>query len=125
MDHRLKGSTRCSHKPIPRHTPCGYCFEKWATCWDHILPFSAGGPTTDENLMPACRACNGVLSDKVFDSIEEKREYVRSYKEAHREKELPRVRERIYPETQMAKVLFTDVPVEELGFAPPETIIKP
>src|ERR1051325_5055731 len=74
---------------IPRNTPCGYCFEKWATCWDHIIPYSLGGPTHTDNLMPACRACNSMLSDKVFNSIEEKREYVRINQQPHRIKDFP------------------------------------
>jgi hypothetical protein len=101
---------------IPRNTPCGYCFEKWATCWDHIIPYSLGGPTNTDNLMPACRACNAMLSDKVFDSIEEKREYVRVNQQPHRIKDFPKALiTRLVPDfttavsSGMTTFFFTDV----------------
>jgi hypothetical protein len=64
---------------IPVDTPCGYCFEEWATVWDHILPRTAGGKTRRQNLMPACVACNAWFSNRVFDSIEAKREARRQH----------------------------------------------
>ena len=107
---------------IPRNTPCGYCFEKWATCWDHIIPYSLGGPTNTENLMPACAACNGLLHDKVFNTVQEKREYVRLYQRSHRHKDfLPltalALTETAFPESAalttvssgMTTFFFTDV----------------
>jgi hypothetical protein len=68
---------RYASQPIPPLTPCGYCFDNWATCWDHLLPFSHGGLTIASNLYPACRRCNHLLGAKMFATIEEKREYVR------------------------------------------------
>ena len=59
-------------------TPCGYCFNTWADTRDHLIPQSYGGRTSADNLYPACRRCNSVLSNKVFESIEAKREYIRS-----------------------------------------------
>ena len=67
---------RSSHAVIPRYTPCGYCFEEFARVWDHIIPWSRGGRTTASNLMPSCRLCNSLLSDFVFDSIEDRRSFV-------------------------------------------------
>lgn len=58
-------------------TPCGYCFERYAEVWDHLIPWIHGGRTSESNLYPSCRRCNGLLSDKIFNSIEEKREHVR------------------------------------------------
>jgi hypothetical protein len=58
--------------------PCGYCFQEWAYCYDHILPVAHGGTNRKSNLYPACRRCNALLSDKVFGSLEEKREYVQT-----------------------------------------------
>src|ERR1035437_2542707 len=63
---------------IPAGTPCGYCFERWATVWDHLQPYSKRGLTVPANLYPSCRRCNSLLSDLSFPTIEEKREYVRS-----------------------------------------------
>jgi 5-methylcytosine-specific restriction endonuclease McrA len=66
-------------RAIPPDTPCGYCFEDWATVWDHILPRARGGRTRQANLMPACRACNVWFADRVFPSIEAKREARRQW----------------------------------------------
>jgi len=37
---------------------CGYCADP-ADTLDHVLPRSRGGLTVAENLVPACRRCNG------------------------------------------------------------------
>jgi hypothetical protein len=42
------------------HT-CAYCTEH-ADTLDHVLPRSRGGMTVAENLIPACRRCNGAKS---------------------------------------------------------------
>lgn len=85
MDFKLKSSRkRRWTKRIPKYTPCGYCFSQWATVWDHIIPFSYGGRTIDDNLYPSCRACNAIASDKVFDSIEEKRNYIMKHRHQDR-----------------------------------------
>jgi hypothetical protein len=42
------------------HT-CAYCTEH-ADTLDHVLPRSRGGMTVQENLIPACRRCNGAKS---------------------------------------------------------------
>src|ERR1035437_8821451 len=63
---------------IPAGTPCGYCFERWATVWDHLQPWSKGGLTVPANLYPSCHRCNSLLAALSFPTIEEKREYVRT-----------------------------------------------
>ena len=83
MPYPLTGSRpnprrRSAHREIPEWTPCGYCFARWATVWDHLQPWSKGGLTTAGNLYPACSRCNGLLKNLSFESIQEKREYVRS-----------------------------------------------
>jgi len=40
---------------------CAYCGEG-ADTLDHVLPRSKGGMTVAENLVPACRRCNGAKS---------------------------------------------------------------
>jgi len=40
---------------------CAYCTEH-ADTLDHVLPRSRGGMTVQENLIPACRRCNGAKS---------------------------------------------------------------
>lgn len=124
MDFRVKRG-RSVAKPIPRNTPCGYCFKRWARCWDHIIPWSAGGLSDQDNLMPSCRGCNGLLSDKVFTSIEEKREYVRirrdkGYRTSEEKGEVARkilrnLSNLLHAKKDMAKVLFNVMSVAELG----------
>lgn len=74
-------ASRCRRpqRAIPPDTPCGYCFDDWATVWDHIRPYSAGGRSQPANLMPSCRACNAWFSDHVYPSIEAKREARRQF----------------------------------------------
>jgi len=69
---------RATTRRIPDGTPCGYCFNEWATVWDHLQPWSKQGKTIPANLYPACRRCNALLAALSFPSIEEKREYVRT-----------------------------------------------
>jgi len=70
------------HGPTSRRpeagTPCGYCYEREATVYDHMIPRSFGGTNDLSNLMPSCQPCNGLLGDKVFDSIQARREFVRA-----------------------------------------------
>lgn len=56
--------------------PCGYCFQRWATGHDHLVPRAAGGLNTPDNLYPACKRCNSLLGDQIFGSIEAKRAYI-------------------------------------------------
>lgn len=63
--------------PPPKpDTPCGYCFEKEATGWDHLIPVSAGGLDNPENLMPSCKRCNSLLSNFIFKTIKAKSAYI-------------------------------------------------
>ena len=107
-----------------KSTPCGYCFSSWATCWDHIIPYVYGGATIEDNLYPSCRRCNSILSDKVFDSLEEKREYIRE--ELIRRNEwdkppngrVPHLRDYVPKKKLPTKVLPPKVQIQRLG---PET----
>lgn len=83
MTGRASGLTtnptvRTSKRRIPEGTPCGYCFNDWATVWDHLQPYSKRGLTIPGNLYPSCKRCNSLLSNLSFPTIQEKREYVRS-----------------------------------------------
>lgn len=45
---------------------CGYCgkeFDDADMSVDHLYPFSLGGPTIPENLIPACKECNKAKSN--------------------------------------------------------------
>lgn len=54
---------------------CAYCGDR-AEHVDHIIPFSKGGPTTIENLAPACVSCNLTAHDYLADNFEAKRQYI-------------------------------------------------
>ncbi|ASN05305.1 HNH endonuclease [Virgibacillus necropolis] len=45
-------------------------------CCDHIIPLSFGGSNHNKNLVTACEECNLMVSDKVFDSFEEKKFFI-------------------------------------------------
>ena len=100
-----------TRKRVPRDTPCGYCFDNWATGWDHIIPISQGGGNQDENLYPSCKRCNSLLHDKLFSSIEEKREYVRTTLIERGQWSVPELREEVYAEAPVAEVLLERVPM--------------
>jgi hypothetical protein len=55
---------------------CFACFGP-ANTIDHIVPYSYGGTDDMDNLITACETCNKIASDKVFDSLHEKREHIR------------------------------------------------
>jgi hypothetical protein len=77
-----RNGRRDSNATCPRlrdETPCGYCFSRWATGYDHIIPWVYGGTEERSNLYPSCRRCNSILGSKIFASLQEKREYVRSW----------------------------------------------
>ena len=62
---------------------CGiHCYESYAqdrnaVTIDHALPVSAGGRNNIENLITCCRECNFIKHDKIFQSFEEAREYIK------------------------------------------------
>lgn len=49
---------------------CYYCkkrFPRNEITMDHMYPRSTGGPTIPQNLLPACKDCNGDKSDMTYD----------------------------------------------------------
>lgn len=52
--------------PFPITSPrlrCIYC-DRYATAWDHVIPYCQGGRATEDNLEPACRRCNNSKSGR-------------------------------------------------------------
>lgn len=43
---------------------CAYCDKPTATTSDHVVPYSKDGPTTIDNLEPACPSCNSSKGSK-------------------------------------------------------------
>jgi len=45
---------------------CAYCGKENKLEQEHFLPLSKGGEYTHNNIVPACRSCNGSKGDKLF-----------------------------------------------------------
>ena len=45
---------------------CAYCGKKVLLTQDHVIPLSKGGNHTPENVVPACRSCNGRKRTKIL-----------------------------------------------------------
>jgi len=45
---------------------CAYCGKEDKLEQEHFLPLSKGGEYTHNNIIPACRSCNGSKRDKLF-----------------------------------------------------------
>jgi hypothetical protein len=54
----LRRSARRGRPPAARGA-CVYCGER-AVTWDHVVPLAEGGSSRPDNLVPACRRCNGL-----------------------------------------------------------------
>jgi 5-methylcytosine-specific restriction endonuclease McrA len=62
---------------------CAYCGESDTRLQrDHIIPISRGGPTTPENLVPACPRCNLSKSDKTVSEWYPKQDFHTAEREA-------------------------------------------
>lgn len=106
---------RTRSKP-ERGTPCGYCFSRHASGWDHLVPISASGTNSPDNLYPSCKRCNNLLSNFLFNSIEEKQTYVRN--KLHGENghlAVQALRERYRETEERQSFLLPEMQVEELG----------
>jgi hypothetical protein len=72
---------------------CLYCerlFGSWAhrgkkaiqlqINWDHFSPYSYSRDNGDGNFVAACQICNGIKSNKLFDTLEQAKIYIASQK---------------------------------------------
>lgn len=62
---------------------CVYCYKDLSDQQyhiDHIVPLAFGGTNSITNLVISCPKCNLIASDKVFDTINDKRLYILSKK---------------------------------------------
>lgn len=53
--------------------------------WDHFVPFSYCADNSDTNFVAACQICNGIKSDKMFQTVQEARNYIAARREAERD----------------------------------------
>ena len=69
---------------------CIYCGKEFGTsvwrkgklvilkiCFDHFVPFSFSFDNHKYNYLASCQICNSIKNDKMFDTIDEAREYIR------------------------------------------------
>lgn len=54
---------------------CVYCGDS-AEAIDHVRPYSRQGKHDESNFVASCATCNSIASDKLFGSVEEKRQYI-------------------------------------------------
>jgi 5-methylcytosine-specific restriction endonuclease McrA len=63
---------------------CKYCYRSVGPDsplrphWDHFIPYAYCGGNPDDNWILSCHVCNAVKGSKVFDSVEDVREYIGS-----------------------------------------------
>lgn len=100
--------------------PCGYCFSRWATGYDHLIPWVYGGTGEESNLYPCCRRCNSILGSRIFDSLQEKRKYVRNWLiergEWYDYDDSVSILPESIPAEPSPKILYPEVPMERLDF---------
>jgi hypothetical protein len=63
---------------------CYYCRDELATTIDHVVPWSWDNDNDITNLVPACARCNSIASDKMFDDVEHKRQYILNRRKSKR-----------------------------------------
>lgn len=51
-------------------------------CYDHFVPFKYSQDNGDLNFVLACGTCNGIKSDKMFNTMEDAKAYVESRRKA-------------------------------------------
>ena len=56
---------------------CCYCHVQIATQLDHVIPYTFSFDNSIHNLRPSCAWCNLLASDKVFESFEDKYDYIK------------------------------------------------
>mgnify|MGYP006935490965 CR=1 FL=1 len=62
---------------IQLHGPrCYYCQKEIATTIDHVVPYSWDADNEKANLVLACGLCNSLAGNMMFDSVEQKRQYI-------------------------------------------------
>lgn len=62
---------------------CAYC-DGEADTVDHIIPYSYCQTNDKDNLVACCLDCNLIASDKIFESLSSKREYIRGKRGLHK-----------------------------------------
>lgn len=88
--HRRKPSEKTQAELLEKFDQsCAYCQNPFGSLvhrrdrstqlrlvWDHFVPYSVSGDSSDENFVPACQLCNSLKRDLWFQSVEEARSYI-------------------------------------------------
>jgi len=86
---RLPGKKKRKQKLMEQNNSCFYCeksFDSWIRKkgklvklrieWDHFVPYSYSFNNKEANFVAACHICNGLKSNKFFDTIEQAKSYI-------------------------------------------------
>ncbi len=63
---------------------CFYCRKEMATTIDHVVPYSWDEDNSIDNLVPACGLCNALASNKIFETVVQKRAYIMKKREKYK-----------------------------------------
>ena len=63
---------------------CFYCRKEMATTIDHVVPYSWDEDNSIDNLVPACGLCNALASNKMFETVVQKRAYIMKQREKYK-----------------------------------------
>lgn len=95
---------------------CAYCDREFGTkvklVWDHFLPFSIYNDNSLENFVASCKSCNSIKHNKVFNTINEVREYVKKKREVQGTKNLSRVQDRVCSLEKESNILHDKMSME-------------
>ena len=79
---------------------CFWCREELATCIDHCIPYSWDSNNDIDNLVPSCMMCNAIAGDKMFESVEHKRQHIMARRKAKKFRAMLRCSECLVPFVQ-------------------------
>ena len=87
-----------------------------------------GGTNRKSNLYPACRRCNALLCDKVFGSLEEKRDYVQAELKRRGEwttsDKMREMRGGVCTQEEVAEVLQPSLPMATVERSPSQSVVS-
>lgn len=69
--------------------------------WDHFIPYSYLQDNPEDNWVLSCQICNGIKSNKIFETLKEAKEHIY----AQRETNLSTVQERVYHKKRKTNLL--------------------
>lgn len=55
-------------------------------CWDHFSPYSYSRDNGPDNFVAACQICNGIKSNKIFDTLESAQVYIQTQRRNNEER---------------------------------------